>query len=106
VIRVDPMHVDAALAAVERVLAARPDLPHALAIKADLKDDLAGAARVRALVPGRADYTFIEARLRTEARDFGAARRLLAPLLTPGVPEEIRDAARRLMSQIEEREKC
>jgi hypothetical protein len=98
----------AAREALDAVLTARPQLPHALAMKADLRDDLEGvaiAARARKLAPGREDYVFIEARLRAEARDFATARSVLAPLMTPRFPPEVREHARRLMGQIVERER-
>jgi hypothetical protein len=101
--RSDNEIVAAALAAVNAALAVRPDLPHAIAMKADLEDDLTGAARARSLAPGREDYVFIEARLRAEADDVEGARRLLEPLLRSSVPAEIRDAARRLLRQINQR---
>jgi len=99
----DPKVVAEAQAAVEAVLAARPQLAHALALKAYLQNDrdgVAAAARARALAPGREDYIYLEARLRAEAGEFAAARKLLAVLLRPGFPPNVRDSARRLTEQI------
>jgi hypothetical protein len=54
-------------------------------------------ARARALAPGRVDYALTQAELFAEARDFAAARRVVGPLMTPAYPEDVRNAARRLM---------
>ncbi len=93
--------------AVDAVLSARPDLAHALALKADLQGGAAGVAsvaRARALAPGREDYVFLEARLRADARDFAAARSVLSLLLTPRFPPEVRERARSMMGQVVQRE--
>jgi hypothetical protein len=103
----DEKLVAAANAAIEAVLAARPQLAHALALKAYLQKARAGAAtaaRARALAPGREDYIYLEASLRAEAGEFAAARKLLVRLLGPAVPQNIRESALRLTQQIYEAE--
>ena len=105
----DEKVVATARAAIEVVLTARPQLAHALALKAHLQNDLEGAAtaaRARTLAPGREDYVFLEVRLRAEAGEFAAARNLLAVLLTPKFPPDVREPARRLMGQIVQRERA
>jgi tetratricopeptide (TPR) repeat protein len=89
--------------AVDAVLTARPDLAHALSLKAALvgkREGAALAARARVLAPGREDYVFLEAGLRADAGDFAEARAILSPLLTPRFPASVRDSARRFMGQI------
>jgi hypothetical protein len=54
-------------------------------------------ARARALAPGRIDYAMTQAELFAEAHDFSAARRVVGPLMTTAYPEDVRNAARRLM---------
>ena len=101
----DEKMVAAAHAAVDAVLAARPQLAHALALKASLQNNPEGAAtaaRARALAPGREDYIYLEARIRAEAGELGTARKLLVTLLSPAVPPNIRESARLLMDQIDE----
>jgi len=105
----DEKVVATARAALEVVLAARPQLAHALALKAHLQNNLEGAAsaaRARALAPGREDYVFLEASLRAAAGEFAAARSLLSLLLTPRFPPDVRDNARRLMGQVVRREQA
>lgn len=92
-----------ARAAVDRVIAARPQLAHAYALKAQLTDHADGLVNIRkarALAPGRAEYVFMEARLLAELRDFAAARNALSVLLTPNYPASVREQARSLMGQI------
>jgi hypothetical protein len=98
----------AAKRAVDAVLAVRPGLAHALALKGHLQrgtDGAATVARARALAPGREDYVFLEAQLRTEAREFPAARNILSVLLTPRFPPDVRDRARNLMGYIVQMER-
>ncbi len=105
---------DAALAtagvaaqAIRDVLAARPDLPHVLALQgliamATQKDvDAAALAvkRARTLAPGREDYAFLEATLHMMRRDYRSARDILAPMMSGRYPERVRDRARLLMGQ-------
>ena len=91
------------LAALDRVIAARPQLAHAHALRSHLTtgaEALALVRKARALAPGREDYVFLEARAHAELRDFQSARNTLAPLLTPSYPVTIRDRARSLMGQV------
>ena len=63
-------------------------------------------ARARALAPGRIDYALTQAELFADARDFAAARRVVGPLMTPVYPEDVRNAARRLMGGLVELERA
>ena len=95
--------IDVGRAAVDRVIAARPQLAHGYALKARLveaKEGVAHIRKARALAPGREDYAFTEARLHADLRDFPAARKTLAPLLTPNYQPRVREFARSLMGQI------
>jgi hypothetical protein len=101
--KLDPPLMAVATAAIERVLAARPQLAHALSLKARLvrgADGVAAISQARRLAPGREDYLFLEAQLRADLRDFPGARTALAPLLGPNYPPHIRESARSLMGQI------
>ena len=92
-----------ARAAVDRVIAVRPQLAHGYALKARLvggADGVSLARKARTLAPGRENYVFLEAHLRTDLRDFPNARATLAPLLTPAYPPDVRERARSLMGQI------
>ena len=98
-----------------RVRSEFPDLPNALAALARIEmygDKAPSAAarsdiaRARALAPGRVDYTLLEAQVYAEARDFPRARSILGPLMTPTYPEDVRNAARRLMSGLVEIERA
>jgi uncharacterized protein DUF1570 len=92
-----------ARAAVDRVIAARPQLAHAHALKTHFTPNAEGLAHIRkarALAPGREDYVFLEARLHAELRDFPAARNTLSVLLTPRYSAHVRERARVLMGQI------
>ena len=98
-----PEAAAAGLAAADRVIAARPQMAHGYALKSRLTDGpdaIALALKARSLAPGREDYVFLEAHLRADLRDFPNARTVLAPLLTPAYPPEIRERARSLMGQI------
>ena len=57
-------------------------------------------ARARSLAPGRVDYALTQAELFAQARDFAHARGVIGPLMTPIYPEEVRNAARRLMGEL------
>ena len=92
-----------AFAAIDHVIAARPQLAHAHALKARLSvgaEGLASVRKARALAPGREDYLFLEAKLLADMRDFVGARKTLAPLMTPNYSVAVRDRARSLMGQI------
>lgn len=94
--------------ALAAVTAARPDLPHALALRArigaltraDLDDALEDIRRARALAPGREDYAFVEAHVLLERREFAAARRVLGPLLTQRYHTDVRTRAKSLMADV------
>ena len=99
----DPKQRAIAGRAADLVLAARPQLAAAHALKAILvrgAEGVTAVARARTLAPGREDYIYLDAQLRAELRDFPAARTALAPLLGPNFPPEVREAARSLMAQI------
>jgi hypothetical protein len=91
----------------ETVRRTHPDLPNALAQHAAIEiltgtsppskaaqDDI---ARARALSPGRIEFALTQAELFANARDFVSARAVIGPLMTPLYPEDVRNAARRLM---------
>jgi hypothetical protein len=61
--------------------------------------------RARLMAPGRPDYVFLHARVLAELGEFPNARTALAPLMAPGYPPNIREAARSLMGYIVQREK-
>jgi tetratricopeptide (TPR) repeat protein len=103
----------AKLAAVARqaltaVLVARPELPHAMALRAristatgtGLDDALQDIRRARALAPGREDYAFDEAHVQVERRQFDEARKVLGPLLTSRYHTAVRENARMLMTEV------
>jgi hypothetical protein len=56
------------------------------------------------MATGRADYVLIHAQVLARLTELGAARQVIAPLISPVYPEEIRESARSLMSQIVELE--
>ena len=63
-------------------------------------------ARARALAPGRIDYALTQAELFANARDFVSARAAVGPLMTPVYPEDVRNAARRLMGGLVDLERA
>jgi len=90
----------------EQVQRERVDLPNVLAsqARAELLGDNPPSsaaheriARARSLAPGRIDYALVQAELFANARDFTRARAVIGPLMTPVYPEDVRNAARRLM---------
>jgi hypothetical protein len=111
--------LDAALARstqwLEQVVTAHGELPNVLASFARialLGDNTPSAAtreriaRARALAPGRIDYTLMQAELFANARDFVSARAVVGPLMTSAYPEDVRNAARRLMGGLVELERA
>ena len=95
--------VGVALTAIDRVIAARPQMAHAYALKSRLArgpEAVAHARKARSLAPGRVEYVFLEVHRRVDMRDFPNARATLAPLMTPAFPSEVRERARSLMGQI------
>ncbi|HVL69967.1 MAG TPA: DUF1570 domain-containing protein [Vicinamibacterales bacterium] len=93
----------AALAALDRVVAARPELPHAIALRGLLlgpgDEGLAAIRRARQLAPGHDHYAVWQAQLHVQRGEFVSARQLLGPLLSPLVPGDIREYARAVMGQ-------
>jgi hypothetical protein len=94
----------AALEALNAVIQARPDLPHALALKALVlgpgDDGLAALKRARELAPGYEHYAIWEAQFHLDRGEFADARRILAPLMSPLFPKDIRDYARSVMGSV------
>ena len=76
----------AALAALEL---AAGDMPSAATV--------AALDRARTIAPGRYDYVYLYARILARQSEFVAARGVLAPLLSPGLPADVREPARSLM---------
>ncbi|MEO8521685.1 MAG: DUF1570 domain-containing protein [Acidobacteriota bacterium] len=56
--------------------------------------------RARVLAPGRLDYAFLHARVLVEQSDYPQARNIVAPLMSPVYPQNVRDSARSLMGYI------
>ena len=94
----------AALEALNTVTRARPELPHALALKALVlgpgDDGLAALKRARELAPGHEHYAIWQAQFHLDRREHAEARRILAPLMSPLFPRDIRDYARSIMGQV------
>jgi hypothetical protein len=90
------------------VAAARPDLPNALAMSAQLATAshegldraLQDIKLARKLAPGRDDYAFEEAHVHLQRREFPEARAVLGPLLSPHYNPTMREHARDLMAQV------
>ena len=102
--------VDAALTALNRALEKKPDLPHAIAMKALLlgsgDEGLATIQKARELAPGREHYAVWQAQFHLERGEYAAARGLLGPLMTTWYPQHIRDYARSVMGQAVAREQA
>jgi hypothetical protein len=101
-----------ARAALERVLTARPELPHALALAARLDaidrratpNALAGIRRARALSPGREDYALFEAYLLLRQGEFAQSRQVVNAVLATAPQENVRRSAQDLLRQVERAE--
>jgi hypothetical protein len=101
-----PAMLTRATSLLEQVQRDHADLPNVLATLAQI-DALAGhtpsaaaferIARARTLAPGRVEYALTQAELYANARDFVRARAVVGPLMSPLYPEDVRNAARRLM---------
>ena len=93
----------AALDALNAVITTKPELPHALALKALVlgpgDDGLAAIKHARELAPGHAHYAIWQAQFHLDRREYADARTLLAPLMAPVFPADIRDYARSVMGQ-------
>jgi hypothetical protein len=100
----------AALQAVDRVLTAHPDLPHALALRGILlgttDDGLASIVRARQLAPGSAHYAMHHAQLLIDRGAFADARRILGPLMSPAYPREVREHVRGMLAASVEAERA
>ncbi|HEY7497972.1 MAG TPA: DUF1570 domain-containing protein [Vicinamibacterales bacterium] len=100
--------VGKARAALERVLAARPELPNAHALSArldsmgpgNLARGLEAVRRARALAPGRSDYTLLESFIQMRLGAFTEAKGLLTPLLSAFHEADVRDRARGMLAQV------
>jgi hypothetical protein len=90
-------------ATLQRVLQHKPDLPHAVALRALIAgpsdEGLALMKRARQLAPGRAPYAIWEAQYHTARAEFAEARQILTPMLSPRYPKETRDYARIAMDE-------
>jgi hypothetical protein len=62
-------------------------------------------ARARSLAPGRSEYTLLYAQALGRLGEFGAARGVLGPLLSPVVPQSVRESARSLMAYLAQLER-
>jgi hypothetical protein len=101
-----PARLTRATALLEQVEKDHADLPNVLATLAEI-DAIGGntpapaaferIARARALAPGRVEYVLTQAELYANARDFVRARAIVAPLMSPLYPDDVRSGARRLM---------
>ena len=104
----DPLVIATARAALERVLAARPELAnaHALGARLDAEEDddvpraLDAIRRARRVSPGREDYMLLEAFILMRRGEFVAARQILTPLTTPRYSAQVRENASDVMEQV------
>jgi hypothetical protein len=110
----EPILVAVARDAIAQVLSARPELPHALALRArldavartDLPRALETVRRARTLTPGREDYQTLEAFILLQQGQFAESRRLIEPLLSSVHGENVRESARRMLQQVERAERA
>ena len=95
------MAAGAALAALTDVLAARPDLPHALALRGILlgstDEGIASIILARKLAPGNEHYAMYHAQLLIDRGAFADARKVLGPLMSPIYPPEVREHVRTML---------
>jgi tetratricopeptide (TPR) repeat protein len=104
----------AASKALESVAAVRPDLPYALAMRAqlalttggDLFAALEAIRRARSQAPGREDLAFIEAQVLAGRREFAQARSVIGPFMTSVYPPAVRNYAKSLMAHVVQLEKA
>ena len=105
----DPVLIETARAALERVQAARPELANAMALSArlDAADDtdidpraLQTIRRARAISPGREDYILIESFILLRLGEYVLARQLLVPLTGPTHSASVRDNAQSVIEQV------
>jgi tetratricopeptide (TPR) repeat protein len=103
----DPVLVETARAALERVQAARPDLANAHALgarletaeDADMARALQAIRRARAISPGREDYILLESFILMRRGEYLAARQILAPLTGPRYSPGARENAQAVIEQ-------
>ena len=104
----DPLVIATARAALERVLAARPELAnaHALGARLDAEEDddvpraLDAIRRARKISPGREDYMLLEAFILMRRGEYVAARQMLTPLTTPRYSAQVRENASAVLEQV------
>ncbi len=104
----DPLVIATARAALERVLAARPELAnaHALGARLDAEEDddvpraLDAIRRARKVSPGREDYMLLEAFILMRRGEYVAARQMLTPLTTPRYSAQVRENASAVLEQV------
>jgi hypothetical protein len=102
---------EAAQAALDAVLAARPDLAHAYAVQAMLpstsnEQAVRSLQRARELAMGRLEYAIMEAEALANDGQFARARDVLGPLMSSRVAPDIRVRARSLMGRVVARERA
>jgi tetratricopeptide (TPR) repeat protein len=103
-----PSVADAARQALEHVLASRPDMANALALRGTLSVEsqsdfdvgLKAIERARSLAPGREDYAFEAARLHVEREEYDQARRILEALSSPRFHKDVRANARKQLDHV------
>ncbi|MGE5834497.1 MAG: hypothetical protein ACM4AI_08480, partial [Acidobacteriota bacterium] len=107
--RAEPQDVDAVRRLFDAAAAGRSVFANALARLVFLEmgsggvpsvETRAAIERARSLAPGRHEYALIHAQVLARQSDFAAARAVLGPLLTPQYPDQMREAARRVMSYV------
>src|SRR5262249_15587431 len=109
----DPAYLTAARQNFDAAIAARGDVPEALARRASLElrsgvepsdKTVLLIAKARALAPGRSDYAFIHAEMLARRGQFAEARSVLGPCLPGSPPASTREPALRMMTTIVELE--
>ena len=104
----DPIAIETARRAIERVRDARPDLGNVYAFTArldaaedaDMPHALEAIRRARALSPGREDYILLESFILMRRGEFAAARQLVVQLTGSRYSSEVRDNARAVIDQV------
>jgi hypothetical protein len=100
--------IGAATAAVDVVLAARPELPYAHAMRALLLAETDGGLdasrqairRAREHAPGREDFAFTEASILARGHRFAEARAALGPFMSSRNAPAVRERARLMMIEL------
>jgi hypothetical protein len=110
---VTPADMDQARRLFAAARASQPEFANALARMAGMEtwsaagptaETRAALERARSLAPGRHEYAMLLAQVLARQGQFEAARAVLGPLFTPTYPPEVREAAKRQMSSIVDRE--